>query len=472
MFSSYHLAPVYLGPLSVYPWGVFVSAGFLFGLAAAFWFLKKHKAGAERIFDLLFWIILSAFVGSRLFHVLFYEPVYFLQHPEEIWQVWQGGLSSFGGILGGVLAGLIYLRKSRLNFWRYVDALAFAFPLGWILGRLGCFFTHQHLGVKSRFFLSVLASDGQRLEMSMIEAVIALLIFLLFMRLVRRTRPRGLYVAALAVFYGGARFVLDFFRSFDLPSSDARYLGLTPAQYVSAILFVFGAVLAWKIFRKTKEGGGGLMAVIYDMDDTMVNSQPLHALATCLVLKEYGRVINKEERSEFVGRRVVDVLAILKKELNLSASLDELFTRREKIFLDLARNKLEILPGLKQSLEFFKKNNFKIALASSAVGEYIDLALDKFNLKNYFEVIIAGDMVKQGKPDPETYIGACQKLNLPPAQCLVLEDSRNGIESAKRAGCLCLAIKNKYTPPQDRSEADVILNSLEEVDMKVMDLLR
>lgn len=475
MLPTFDLQPISLGFLKIYPWGIFVSAGFLLALAAAFWFLKRHKVKPDALFDLLFWIIIGAMVGSRLFYVLFYEPVYFLHHLKEVWQIWQGGLSSFGGILGGLAAGLFYLGKKRLNFWRYVDAMAFAFPLGWILGRLGCFFTHQHLGVKSGFFFSVMAPDGRRLEMSIVEAVIALFIFLLFAFFVRRVRPKGFYASLLFILYGGSRFILDFFRSYDLPNSDPRYFVLTPAQYVSIVLFILGAVLFAKIFFKAKKGGGGFRAVIYDMDDTMVNSQPLHTLATNLMLRDFGYLgpqeADKKERADFVGKRVIEVLAILKKEMNLSAPLDELFARREKIFLDLVKERLEILPGLRQSLEFFKKRGLKIALASSAVREYIDLVLEKFDLKNYFEVIVSGDMVKKGKPDPETYLRACEKLTLPPRQCLVMEDAKNGIVSAKRAGCACLAVKNIHTPPQDLSQADAVLDSLEDVDERVMEIL-
>ncbi|MFA6381786.1 MAG: HAD family phosphatase [Candidatus Buchananbacteria bacterium] len=216
-----------------------------------------------------------------------------------------------------------------------------------------------------------------------------------------------------------------------------------------------------------------IKGVIYDLDDLMVNSIGFHQKANQKVLKKYNSDFNKLPKdlyNKFVGMRVIDILETFIKNLNLKVDLETLKTERETIFLDLIKNELEAMPGLLESLNLFKKHNLKLAVASSGTTRYINIVLNKFNLINFFNVIISGDDVKNGKPNPETFTLAAKKLNLDPPQCLVLEDATNGIKAAKTAGCKCLAIKNPYTPPQDLTNADAVLNSLLQINSNILKL--
>ena len=111
---------------------------------------------------------------------------------------------------------------------------------------------------------------------------------------------------------------------------------------------------------------------------------------------------------------------------------------------------MQSLPGLEKSLKLFKENGYpNCQLPHLEQKKYIDLVLEKFDIKNYFSLIVSGDDVKKGKPNPETYLVASQKLGFTPEECLVLEDATAGINAAKDAGCKCIAIKNLNTPVQD-----------------------
>lgn len=214
-----------------------------------------------------------------------------------------------------------------------------------------------------------------------------------------------------------------------------------------------------------------IKAAIYDLDDTMVNSLPLHLAANDALLAEYGHKvadIPPDLKASFLGRRIKDILKKTIEVFKIDVDLDAFYKKREKIFLKIAEEKLEALPGLIESLDSFQKNGFRIALATSANKDYLDLVLNKFNVGKYFKVIVSGDDVKIGKPDPETYQAAAEKLKLKPEECLVLEDATAGIASAITAGCRCIAIKNNYTPPQDLSKADLVVNSLLEIDLKII----
>ena len=122
------------------------------------------------------------------------------------------------------------------------------------------------------------------------------------------------------------------------------------------------------------------------------------------------------------------------------------------------------MPGLNESLSYYRQKEFKIALASSGTKKYIEMVLDRFKIKDYFDVVISGDHVKHGKPHPEVYEIALEKLGVKPSESVVLEDAEVGIESAKGAGCFCVAVTNPYTPKQDLSKADKVIHSLNEIN--------
>jgi len=212
-----------------------------------------------------------------------------------------------------------------------------------------------------------------------------------------------------------------------------------------------------------------IKAIIYDLDDLMVNSNPLHTEASDKVLQKYGvsqKKLPEHIRAKFIGMRVSDILKNLIDYFQLGVNLEDLREKRSAIFLELVRKKLQVMPGLFQSLKLFRQNKFKIALASSGTKKYINIVLEKFKVADYFDVIVSGDDVKRGKPSPETYFIAVKKLSIRPSQAVVLEDATNGIAAAKAAGCFCIAVKNSHTPKQDLTKADLILDSLTDLSLR------
>ncbi len=193
--------------------------------------------------------MVAAFIGARFSHVFLYEWPYYREHLGEIIRIDQGGLSSFGGFFGAAVATILLARIRRLNFLKYADVLLYAFPLGWGIGRFGCFLTHMHPGQLSSAWFAVQYPGGARLDMGIIESFAAFAIFVVFFLLARRRRPDGFFVAVFVTIYGLLRFGFDFFRSADLPISDTRYFGLTPAQYGSVALVALGFYLLNYAFR-------------------------------------------------------------------------------------------------------------------------------------------------------------------------------------------------------------------------------
>jgi len=206
---------------------------------------KKRGISRDQFIDFSTWVIIPAFIGARLFHAVFYEPTTFLQDPVQLLYVWQGGLSWFGGLIGAGGGIWLFGRRHNVTLGSFAQAAAFSLPLGCGIGRIGCFFIHDHPGtLRESGFLTVKYPGGDRYDHGLLLSMVGFAIFLFFLW-IRKRSVRGApdYLAYYFLLYGSARFILDFFRAWDLMGADARYFLLTPAQYGSLALIIAGLVL-------------------------------------------------------------------------------------------------------------------------------------------------------------------------------------------------------------------------------------
>lgn len=234
---------IQLGPIALQVWGLFVALGFVIGGYMAARMAKAKGEEPKVVYELGPWLILAGLVGGRLGDVFFYRPEYYIQNPLEIFMLWHGGASFFGGLIACIGVIVWYLRKHKLDLLKWVDILAFGLPFGYAIGRLGCFFIHDHPGTLTHFILGVKYPDGMvRHDLGLYHAIDGALLGLLFLWLAKKPRPTGLYLATFALWYGISRFFLDFLRI-----ADTKYLGFTPAQYLSVMLAAFGL---W-LFQRT-----------------------------------------------------------------------------------------------------------------------------------------------------------------------------------------------------------------------------
>ncbi len=192
--------------------------------------------------SLLGWAIFLGIVGAHVFDVLAYNPERLRANPLELFRIW-GGISSFGGMLGGLLGLYVVMRRKQMSgrdMLRFVDCLIFALPFTLAVGRLGCALQHDHVGVSSTHWLAVAFPDGPRFDLGLLEFFYVSLIAALFAALGRRRWPDGFYIGLFFAAYGPVRFVLD-----SLRVSEARYLGWTPGQYLSLVAAGIGV---WTLF--------------------------------------------------------------------------------------------------------------------------------------------------------------------------------------------------------------------------------
>ncbi|GBD37943.1 2-deoxyglucose-6-phosphate phosphatase [bacterium HR37] len=214
-----------------------------------------------------------------------------------------------------------------------------------------------------------------------------------------------------------------------------------------------------------------IKAVIFDMDGVMIDSEPIWEKTEKILLKR--REINYEPayREKIVGLNQRDSALLLKETFGLPESIEELIEERISILLELYKKELKPIPGLIHLLEQLKGNGFLIALASSSPLRVINFVLDQFSLKSFFSAIVSGEMVGRGKPYPDIYLYVADKLRVTPNECVVIEDSINGVRAAKRAGMRCIAIPDKRLPLDKFTEADVVVDRLSEVDVCLINSL-
>lgn len=261
MIPYFQMNQIIMGPIVIQVWGLFVATGIIAGVLLAARLGKKYFLSDEVILDAAIWMMISAFIFARVFHVVFYDLDFYLVNPGEIIKFWKGGLSSTGGFFGALLALYVFVKQRKFKikeFWPYLDVMAVGLWLGIGIGRIGCFVTHMHPGRLTNSFLGVNFPTGTRFEMGLFESVLGFSLFILFFALFRNLAKIrwGLVVILSSLTYAVTRFFFDFLRATDLPQSDARYANLTPAQWAMAVVILGLTVVLFSVsIRRQKEEG-------------------------------------------------------------------------------------------------------------------------------------------------------------------------------------------------------------------------
>lgn len=250
MIPFYDFPALKLGPISVHVFGVMVALGVWAGTELAARAARK-RVGPEAgrvLAEAGFWGLVGGLIGGHLLHVLGYHPELLReQGPLVLLRFWDG-LSSMGGLLGGLAGIALHFARSGRKLMPYLDSIALGTAPGWAIARIGCIAAHDHPGVHTHFFLAVMYPDGPRHDLGLDDFLVLAALSAVLWLLARKPRPVGLLTGVLAVGYSVPRFLLDFLRARpgDVAFADGRIFGLTPAQYVTAALVPVGI---WLIAR-------------------------------------------------------------------------------------------------------------------------------------------------------------------------------------------------------------------------------
>jgi phosphatidylglycerol:prolipoprotein diacylglycerol transferase len=244
-----------LGPINLYAYGFFLALGFLSAILVGGLEARRLGLPVGRFYDLCFYIILAALIGSRLLFVIV-DPGPFIQKPWKIFALWEGGLVFHGGLILALVTAFFFMRRYDMPWRTTLDALAVGMPLGLAFGRLGCFMAGCCFGKPTDLPWAVVFTNPESLcpireplhPAQLYESILSLGIFGVVLWLRKRKRFEGQVFFTYLFLAGLVRFVVEFFRaptSLD-PRGPEIFLNM-PATQVLALVFAIlcGAILWW-----------------------------------------------------------------------------------------------------------------------------------------------------------------------------------------------------------------------------------
>jgi HAD superfamily hydrolase (TIGR01509 family) len=209
-----------------------------------------------------------------------------------------------------------------------------------------------------------------------------------------------------------------------------------------------------------------IKAVIFDMDGLMFDTESAYSVIQTEMSFLRGRPFTDEVKLSLMGKRVYEVMASLNDYWGENEKVEDLIKEQDEGLVKLYKESVGKLQGLNEFIAFLNQNKIRKCIGTSSRGFLVDILLRKFNLENQFEFVVSGDMIQKGKPNPEIYNLCLSQLNIEDTNCLVLEDSLNGIKAGIAAGCNTCAIPSKYTRGEDFSSATLVAESLDDVRIK------
>jgi phosphatidylglycerol:prolipoprotein diacylglycerol transferase len=237
-----------LGPFEIRYYGVV----YVFGFLVLYYLLRKNKEKLklteDAVDNLLMYVFLGGIVGARLFHFLVSEPKMFFQNPLEFFMLWHGGMSFFGGLIGGSLGIYLFSRKNKFDFYTLADFIVPIFAVFMALGRIANFVNAELVGTVTNVPWCVVFPGyaGCRHPYQLYAALSHLLLLGILLLTRKLTSMKGWIFWVFTTGYCGMRFLTDFFRD------DIRYFGLSVWQYVCIVGFIAGIIMINKINNKSR----------------------------------------------------------------------------------------------------------------------------------------------------------------------------------------------------------------------------
>jgi beta-phosphoglucomutase len=208
--------------------------------------------------------------------------------------------------------------------------------------------------------------------------------------------------------------------------------------------------------------------VIFDMDGVLVDSYEAHFKSWQAVAADEGLAITEGDFASTFGRTSREIIAALWGEGRYNdreiLALDD---RKEAAFRDLIAADFPAMPGAGELLRSLAGAGFRLAVGSSGPPENIDLVLDRLDARQLFRAVVTGMDVTRGKPDPQVFLIAAERLGVAPAGCVVVEDAPAGVAAARAAGMASVGFASTGRTPEQLSDADLTISSLDELSAEV-----
>jgi HAD superfamily hydrolase (TIGR01509 family) len=213
--------------------------------------------------------------------------------------------------------------------------------------------------------------------------------------------------------------------------------------------------------------GRTLKAVLFDMDGVIVDSEPLWSEAEKQLLARRNLAYSPSLKTAMMGRDARGAVGFLIEHYGLAESPGELIGERNQLIAELFKEHLKAIPGALEVVRSVRAAGIVTGLVSSSPKPLMELALEKIGATGLFALALSGDQVARGKPAPDIYINAAEKLGVKPGCCLVIEDAPHGVTAAKHAGMCCLAISTSVRVVE-LAMADKVVSGFAEVDVQLL----
>lgn len=206
------------------------------------------------------------------------------------------------------------------------------------------------------------------------------------------------------------------------------------------------------------------------MDGVIVDTEPVHRYAYFQQFGELNIAVTEAMFTSFTGNSTRNTFQKVKEIFNLDHDVEDLIQRKRTIFNDAFDNKqdLELLAGVENLIKDFHQKGMQLILASSASKVTISRVFNRFKLHDYFTHIVSGEDFPLSKPHPAIFEHAATLSIAPKENCIVIEDSTNGIKAAKAAGIYCIAYNSFHSKQQDLSLADKVVNHFDELSFEIV----
>lgn len=258
MYIHWNIDPVifHVGPLSIRWYGVLFATSFLIGFKIIQWIYRREGRSEDELDSLFIYMFFGVLIGARLGHCLFYDPVYYLSHPVEILEIWEGGLASHGGAIGILTALYIYTRKSgRPSYLWLLDRIVLPVALAGSFIRIGNFFNSEILGLPTTRSWAVVFDRVDaipRHPVQLYEALAYAIIFVVLVLMYRRSGnagKKGLLLGVFLILVFFARFLLEFLKTRQEAVYEANLI-LSVGQWLSIPFVLVGIWLVVRAVRK------------------------------------------------------------------------------------------------------------------------------------------------------------------------------------------------------------------------------
>jgi HAD superfamily hydrolase (TIGR01509 family) len=215
-----------------------------------------------------------------------------------------------------------------------------------------------------------------------------------------------------------------------------------------------------------------MKAVIFDMDGVLIDSEPTYIKIEHDMLDELGIKVDEKTKSSLVGMQMENAWNMLKSKFIISKTIEELVIDERNRFKKYMESG-EVLPvkGAFELLKSVRDSGFKTAIASSSYKDEIKVSIELFGFGDYLDVVVSGEEVENGKPNPDIFNKAAKELGVNNKDCIVIEDSKNGVIAAKEANMLCIGYNDIETLDQDLSIADLVVTNIKDITVEKIKLL-